>query len=157
MGVVCYTNLSPAFLKSLGIPVERIEQAKVRAGQRAAADAKQRAELIAAAQVQAEVARREALDKQVCLGWSVDGHKFLGLVQNSTSKKIKVHVRYEVYDSNNIRIADAGSSHTVIVEPFEKASFSGYVGSVSAVQVTATWTAFDDDNKEHPVFTKYVP
>jgi hypothetical protein len=56
MGVVCYTNLSPVFLKSLGIPAERIEQARARSAQRAASNSKYRAQAAAQAQAQAEAA-----------------------------------------------------------------------------------------------------
>jgi hypothetical protein len=56
MGLVSYTNLSPALLESLGIPVERIEQAKARAEQRVAANIERRAALAAAAQVKSATA-----------------------------------------------------------------------------------------------------
>jgi len=41
MGMVPYTKLSPAFLKSLGIPVERIEKAKALQARQAAVAARQ--------------------------------------------------------------------------------------------------------------------
>jgi hypothetical protein len=50
MGLISYTNLSPALLESVGVPTNRIEQVKTRAAQLAAANAKRRAEQ---AQVQA--------------------------------------------------------------------------------------------------------
>lgn len=40
---ICYTNLAPGLLESLGIPTNRIELAKVRAQQKALADARYRA------------------------------------------------------------------------------------------------------------------
>jgi hypothetical protein len=42
-GLISYTNLSPAFLKSLGIPSNRIETAKARAQRKGGADAQYRA------------------------------------------------------------------------------------------------------------------
>ena len=65
-GQVSYTNLNPALLKEWGIPLERIEQARVRAGQKAVADAQRRAALAAqlAAQQAAQLeARRKAKEE----------------------------------------------------------------------------------------------
>jgi hypothetical protein len=55
MGLIAYTNLSPALLESLGVPTNRIEQARERATQAAAARAKQWA---AQAQAQARAQPR---------------------------------------------------------------------------------------------------
>ena len=52
-GLVSYTNLSPALLESLGIPAQRIVQAKARAAQKAKSDAQLRAAGDAAARKQA--------------------------------------------------------------------------------------------------------
>ena len=46
-GRVSFTNLDSSLLISLGIPVDRVDQARVRAGQKAVADAKYRATLAA--------------------------------------------------------------------------------------------------------------
>jgi hypothetical protein len=53
-GLVSFTNLSSALLESLGIPGERIEQAKARAAQRAASDAQRRAAIAAQSKVEQE-------------------------------------------------------------------------------------------------------
>jgi hypothetical protein len=62
-GQVSYTNLSPALLQEWGIPLERIEEARVRAGKKAVADAQRRAALAAQ-----QVAELEAKQKERA-GW----------------------------------------------------------------------------------------
>jgi hypothetical protein len=51
-GRICYTNLDADFLDRLGIPSERIATARDRAGHKAVADARYRAELAAQARAQ---------------------------------------------------------------------------------------------------------
>jgi hypothetical protein len=60
-GRICYTNLDPALLAFWGIPADRIETAKARAGQKAASDAKWRLKQQAAtrAAMLADLSRRK--------------------------------------------------------------------------------------------------
>ena len=57
-GLASYTNLSPALLKEWGIPLERIDEARTRAGKRALADAQRRAALAAQYAAQREAQRK---------------------------------------------------------------------------------------------------
>jgi uncharacterized protein YjbI with pentapeptide repeats len=56
-GRICYTNLNPMLLKELGVPIERVEIAKLRAGHKAVSDAQYHAAL--GAQVQLELLNKK--------------------------------------------------------------------------------------------------
>lgn len=75
VGLVCYTNLSPVLLESLGIPLQRIEQARTRAAQKAAVDAKQRAAYAAQEKAHAETKFIESKLVRVRVQGRFDGRR----------------------------------------------------------------------------------
>ena len=75
IGLVSYTNLSPALLKSLDIPAERIEQAKTRAAQKAAGDAQRRAAYATQEKAQTETKFIESKLVRVRIQGRFDGRR----------------------------------------------------------------------------------
>jgi hypothetical protein len=75
VGLVFYTNLSPTLLESLGIPYERVQQAKIRAEQKAKAAAQQRIVRAAQEKAQGEAAFVESKLVRVHIQGRFDGRR----------------------------------------------------------------------------------
>jgi len=65
MGLISYTNLTPSFLESLGVPTNRIEEVKAREAQKAAAKAERREQAMAKAYAESLALGEPAPDKNV--------------------------------------------------------------------------------------------
>jgi hypothetical protein len=132
-GRVCYTNLDPALLKEWGIPLERIEIARLRAGHKAVSDAQYRAARDAQNSIDLQ-AQQDAKAR-----WNAEAPARAREAQRQAD--LEAIKAFEA----QIEEADSQARHASAVTPVAASGDPAYVGAVMAQRAQVN-SAIEDVN-----------